>query len=96
MLNALTESGDLTPFGRELCKYPMEPHFSKALLISKYLRCQEELLTVVATLSAEHLWLRVSKQHPQRYTRLLEAMQKEVDPRGDHLSNLHIYESWRD
>ena len=46
MLNAIDENGKLTSFGRELCKYPMEPHFSKALMISKYFKCQEELLTV--------------------------------------------------
>lgn len=46
MLNALTESGVLTDFGKELCKYPMEPHFSKSLLIAKYLDCQDAILTV--------------------------------------------------
>lgn len=47
MLNALDEDGELTDFGRELCKYPMEPHFSKSLMISKYLDCQDAILTVI-------------------------------------------------
>ena len=46
MLDALKRDGALTNFGRELVKYPIEPHFSKALMISKYLDCQDALLTV--------------------------------------------------
>lgn len=46
MLRALTETGDLTDFGIELCKYPMDPHYSKSLMMSKYLDCQDPILTV--------------------------------------------------
>ena len=61
MLDALNDRGELTGFGRELCKYPLEPHFSKCLLISKYLGCEEDMLTIVATLSAESVWMRVPR-----------------------------------
>jgi HrpA-like RNA helicase len=61
MLGALEENSSLSEFGRELCKYPLEPHFSKSLIVSKYLDCEQEMLTIVATLSAESVWMRVPR-----------------------------------
>jgi ATP-dependent RNA helicase DHX8/PRP22 len=55
MLDALRESGRLTSFGKELCKYPMEPHYSKSLMMAKFLKCEDALLTVRSRLKPR-LW----------------------------------------
>jgi len=96
MLNALTEEGKLTEFGKELCKYPMEPHYSKALMMAHYLRCQEELLTVVATLSTENIWMRITRSNQMKYEELQEAMSMIASKKGDHYTNLEIFENWKD
>ena len=67
ILNALDLNGKVNDFGREMCKLPMEPHFSKCLLISKYLDCQSDVLTVVALLSSEKLFTLVNRSNPDRY-----------------------------
>ena len=71
MLDALDRQGQLTNFGRELCKYPLEPHFSKSLLMANCLGCEKEMLTIVATLSAESVWMRIPRSNEQEYVRLL-------------------------
>ena len=91
MLGALDNKGKLVPFGRELCKYPMEPHFSKSLLMAKFLDCEEELLTIVATLSTENIWMRISKANFERFEDVQRCKSEVMEDKGDHMTNLKIY-----
>ena len=94
MLDAQTSTGKLTEFGKELCKYPLEPQYSKSLIMSKYLKCQSELLTIVSMLSTENIWKRVTRQNFMEYERLQEKMKEIIRPEGDHYTYLQIYKLW--
>ncbi|CAJ0930755.1 unnamed protein product [Ranitomeya imitator] len=43
----------LTPLGKKMASFPLEPKFSKTILISSKFHCTEEILTIVALLSVD-------------------------------------------
>lgn len=94
LLNAINEDGKVNDFGREMCKLPMEPHFSKCVLISRYLKCQEDVLTIVALLSSEKLFTQVSRHEERRFSQYLDTMQKVMLKEGDHFTYCHLYKKW--
>ena len=94
MLDALDGYGKLTSFGRELCKYPLEPTYSKSLMMAKYLKCQDELLIIVSMLSTENIYKRVSKTHTYQHEMQLEAMKRNSCQEGDHYTYQNIFNSW--
>lgn len=53
-LGALTSEGKLSePLGFQMAKFPLEPLYAKALLVSGSFKCLEEMVVVVAMLSVE-------------------------------------------
>ena len=51
VLGALDNVGDLTPVGRKMSEFPMEPSMAKMLIASPEFNCSNEILTIVAMLS---------------------------------------------
>ena len=51
------------PLGQHLAELPLDPRLGKALLASGELGCAEEVLTIVALLSVQSVWL---SSHGQR------------------------------
>ena len=94
ILNAIDDEGKVNDFGREMCKIPMEPHFSKSLLVSKYLDCQDEVLSIVSLLSSEKIFSTVSKTHVERYEDMQATLKNLVLKEGDHPTLLKIYKEW--
>lgn len=94
LLNAIDSKGNVTAFGREIYKYPMEPHFSKSLMMARFLRCEEELLTIVSLLSAENIWMRVPVTKHDAHQELLEVMEKFSEKEGDLITYLKLYQRW--
>lgn len=94
LLNAINEDAKVNDFGREMCKLPMEPHFSKCVLISKYLHCQEDMLTVVALLSSEKLFSQVSRHDERRFSNFQQTMEKIMMKEGDHFTYCSLYKKW--
>jgi len=66
LLEALDEDAGLTSLGREMAGFPLEPNFAKCLLASIELDCEEEMLSLVAVLSAENCFVAVSKNDQKR------------------------------
>lgn len=60
-MGAIDEDGHITPMGSELSRYPLEPSYSKALITSKVLDCSNEMATIVAILSTESIWQRITR-----------------------------------
>ena len=90
-LGALDEEGLLTRLGRKMAEFPLEPPMSKMLITSVDLGCSDEILTVIAMLSAENIFYRPRDKQSQ-------ADQKKsrfVVPEGDHLTLLNVYEAWK-
>ncbi|KAF2083564.1 pre-mRNA-splicing factor ATP-dependent RNA helicase prp22 [Saccharata proteae CBS 121410] len=91
-LSALDDEGLLTRLGRKMADYPMEPALSKALIMSVEMGCSDEMLTIVAMISAvQTVWHRPKDKQQQ-------ADQKKAkfhDPHGDHLTLLNVYNAWK-
>lgn len=89
-LDALDEEGYLTPFGRKMSEFPMEPALAKTLIESTELGCVEEVLTIVAMLSVQSVFNRpkdkqaAADQKKQRFHSVY----------GDHITLLNVYRAW--
>lgn len=52
-LSAIDENGSITDLGLEINRFPLEPSYSKSLLCSYAMHCEEEMVSLVALLSSE-------------------------------------------
>lgn len=89
-LDALDDEGYLTPFGRKMSEFPMEPALAKTLIESTELGCVDEVLTIVAMLSVQSVFNRpkdkqaAADQKKQRFHSVY----------GDHITLLNVYRAW--
>ena len=90
-LGALDEEGLLTRLGRKMAEFPLEPPMSKMLIAAVDLGCSDEILTIVACLSAQNIWYRPREKQATADQKKAKFFQ----PEGDHLSLLTVYESWK-
>ncbi|KAL1513446.1 hypothetical protein ABEB36_002857 [Hypothenemus hampei] len=81
------ESTNLTPFGKKLAKFPLDPKYAKILLTAENYGCFKEALTVVALLSSESILL----NPPSRREQSQLSRQKFNSGYGDHITLLNIY-----
>ncbi|KAI8466158.1 MAG: DEAH-box nuclear pre-mRNA splicing factor [Monoraphidium minutum] len=56
VIDAIDADGDITPLGRAAAAMPLEPDLARALLAAHKLGCLDEMVTVAAMLSAEHVF----------------------------------------
>ena len=50
-LSAIDNTGRLTPLGRKMVEFPLDPTLAKMLLFAETLRCVDDVATVVSALS---------------------------------------------
>ena len=55
---AIDIRGVVTPLGKQMVEFPLEPSLSRVLLRSKQLRCEMAALPIVAMLSVENVFIR--------------------------------------
>lgn len=82
----------LTSIGKQMSGFPIEPYLSKMLIISANLGCSEEVLTIIAILSAQ-----VDKLFKRPKKKRMEADLKKKTfhcPEGDHITLLQVYNEW--
>ncbi|XP_064460142.1 ATP-dependent RNA helicase DHX8-like isoform X2 [Ornithodoros turicata] len=92
LLQAVSEEEILTELGRQMAQYPVSPPQARMLIMSLELGCSEEILTISAMLSSQHIWRRPKGRHSQ-------ADQKHGQfhvPGSDHLTLLKVYNAWVD
>eukprot|EP00878_Enallax_costatus_P010769 GHUV01011246.1.p1 GENE.GHUV01011246.1~~GHUV01011246.1.p1 ORF type:complete len:559 (+),score=148.87 GHUV01011246.1:499-2175(+) len=90
-LGALDEEGLLTRLGRKMAEFPLEPPMSKVLIASVDLGCSDEILTILAMLSAQNIFYRPKEKQAQADQKRAKFFQ----PEGDHLTLLAVYEGWK-
>lgn len=57
MLGALTDDCKLAkPAGEQMARLPLEPVYSRALILANQFNCLEEMLIIVAMLSVESIF----------------------------------------
>lgn len=58
VLGALNNNGDLTPLGRKMVEFPLDPPLSKMLIMSEEFGCSSEVATIAAMLSIPSIFYR--------------------------------------
>lgn len=91
-LGALDDEGLLTRLGRQMADYPMDPSLSKSLIKSTDMGCSDEMLTIVAMISATQTVFHRPKEKQQQAD---QKKSKFHDQHGDHLTLLNVYNAWK-
>lgn len=91
-LGALDDEGLLTRQGRQMADFPMDPSLSKSLIKSVDLQCSDEILTIVAMISATQSVFHRPRDKQQQAD---QKKQKFNDPSGDHITLLNVYNGWK-
>ncbi|KAL3687732.1 hypothetical protein R1sor_014041 [Riccia sorocarpa] len=91
ILGALTDEGKLSdPLGVQMARFPLEPVYAKAMLVSSSFRCSEEMLTTVAMLSAESIFFSPREKLKEANA----ARQRFTSPEGDHLTLINVLRAY--
>ncbi|KAF7809030.1 Pre-mRNA-splicing factor ATP-dependent RNA helicase DEAH10 [Senna tora] len=88
LLGALTDNCQLSdPVGRQMARLPLDPVYSKALILASQFNCLEEMLITVAMLSVESIFYAPRDKLEEART----AMKCFSSPEGDHLTLINVY-----
>ena len=90
-LGALNNVGDLTPMGKQMTAFPMDPSLAKLIITSVEYGCSEEMLTIVSMLQVPSVFYRPKERQEESDA----AREKFFVPESDHLTLLHIYSQWK-
>lgn len=93
LLEALDVKKELTPVGRQMAAFPLEPTHARAVLASKERACTSEVLDIISVLSASSkLFLDVSEQREA----IGDARRKFAHPSGDHFTVLNTVRAYQE
>ncbi|XP_038904722.1 pre-mRNA-splicing factor ATP-dependent RNA helicase DEAH10 isoform X2 [Benincasa hispida] len=89
-LGAIAHDGKLSdPVGHQMARIPLDPVYSKALIVASQFNCLEEMLIIVSMLSVESIFY-----HPREKLEEARAKMKCFSsPEGDHLTLINVYRS---
>lgn len=91
LLGALTDDCKLSdPVGIQMARFPLDPIYSKALILSGEFRCLEEMLIVVAMLSVESIFY----SPREKLEEARSAWKKFSSPEGDHLTLVIVFRAF--
>ncbi|KAF6028929.1 DHX33 [Bugula neritina] len=85
------QSYQITDLGKKMAAFPVDPRMSKALISSHANGCLEDVLSVIAMLSVDTVFV-TNRAKEQEYQ---EAHRKFVHSEGDHLTLLNVYRSFK-
>uniref|UniRef100_I1Q087 RNA helicase n=2 Tax=Oryza glaberrima TaxID=4538 RepID=I1Q087_ORYGL len=88
LLGALTDDYKLSdPVGRQMARLPLDPMYSKALIVASKFKCLEEMLIVVSMLSVESIFF-----SPREKLEEARAARKSFESsEGDHITLVNVY-----
>lgn len=92
VLGALDNDGALTPLGRKMVEFPLDPSLAKMLLYAEQLGCTQEILLIVSLLSVPSVFFRPKDREEEADA----AREKFYVPESDHLTLLNIYQRWQE
>ncbi|XP_011197201.2 ATP-dependent RNA helicase DHX33 [Bactrocera dorsalis] len=81
---------ELTTLGQQMSQFPLDPRYSKLLLSASAFGCMEEMLSLVAVLSGENVF--VSSNEKRELAALAHA--KFTSKHGDHLTLLNVFSAF--
>ncbi|CEP01822.1 hypothetical protein PBRA_008764 [Plasmodiophora brassicae] len=91
ILGALDDRGRLTPIGRKMVEFPLDPTLAKMLIFAEEMQCTAEILTIVSMLSIPTIFFRPADRAEESDA----AREKFFVPESDHLTFLHVYQQWK-
>jgi pre-mRNA-splicing factor ATP-dependent RNA helicase DHX38/PRP16 len=91
MLGALDAAGELTPLGRRMAEFPLDPPLARMILEAERLGCAAEALTIVSMLSVPSVFFRPRHREAEAD----QAREKLFVPESDHLTLLNVYQQWK-
>uniref|UniRef100_H3AYQ6 RNA helicase n=1 Tax=Latimeria chalumnae TaxID=7897 RepID=H3AYQ6_LATCH len=91
ILGALDNTGALTPTGRLMVEFPLDPALSKMLIVSCDMGCSSETLIVVSMLSVPAIFYRPKGREEESD----QIREKFAVPESDHLTYLNVYLQWK-
>ncbi|QRW03963.1 Helicase associated domain (HA2) [Ceratobasidium sp. AG-Ba] len=91
-LDALDSNGHITPLGRKLAAFPLDPPFARALIASEDMGCMADMIDILSILSASS---KVMLDPPsEKRDEATEARQKFIHRSGDHLTLLNVLRAY--
>lgn len=87
LLGAVTEDNKLSDVGHQMAKLPLDPVYSKALIVASQFGCLKEMLICVAMLSVESIFYAPREKLEESRN----ALKSFASPEGDHLTLLNVY-----
>ncbi|XP_027360801.1 pre-mRNA-splicing factor ATP-dependent RNA helicase DEAH10 isoform X2 [Abrus precatorius] len=93
LLGALTDDCQLSdPVGHQMARLPLDPVYSKALILASQFNCLEEMLITVAMLSVESIFYAPRDKLEEART----AMKCFSSSEGDHITLINVYRASKD
>ena len=93
LLGAIDDKQQLTPAGKQMASFPLEPQHACAIIASKGYGCASEVLDIVSIISASSkLFLDISDQREV----VTEVRRKFRHPSGDHMTILNVVRAYRE
>jgi len=90
VLGAVDSDGNLTPLGRRMVDFPLDPALSKMLIFADQEKCTSEIVTLVSMLNVPDVFFRP----PDRAEEADQARERFVVPESDHLTLVNVYNQW--
>ncbi|XP_056134192.1 pre-mRNA-splicing factor ATP-dependent RNA helicase PRP16 isoform X2 [Lampris incognitus] len=91
ILGALDNTGALTPTGRLMVEFPLDPALSKMLIVSCDMGCSADILVIVSMLSVPAIFYRPKGREEESD----QVREKFAVPESDHLTYLNVYMQWK-
>jgi pre-mRNA-splicing factor ATP-dependent RNA helicase DHX38/PRP16 len=91
ILGALDNTGGLSPLGRKMVEFPLDPPLAKMLIFAEELGCTHEILIIVSMLSVPNIYFRPKDREEESDS----AREKFFVPESDHLTFLNVYLQWK-
>ncbi|TNN87585.1 Pre-mRNA-splicing factor ATP-dependent RNA helicase PRP16 [Liparis tanakae] len=91
ILGALDNTGGLTPTGRLMVEFPLDPALSKMLIVSCDMSCSADILIIVSMLSVPAIFYRPKGREEESD----QVREKFAVPESDHLTYLNVYMQWK-
>lgn len=91
VLGALDNTGALTPLGKAMVEFPLDPPLAKMVIFADTLCCTCEVLIVVSMLSVPGIFFRPKDREEESDA----AREKFFVPESDHLTLLNVYLQWK-
>ncbi|XP_047666369.1 pre-mRNA-splicing factor ATP-dependent RNA helicase PRP16 isoform X2 [Tachysurus fulvidraco] len=91
ILGALDNTGSLTPTGRLMVEFPLDPALSKMLIVSCDMGCSADILIIVSMLSVPTIFYRPKGREEESD----QVREKFAVPESDHLTYLNVFLQWK-